>query len=319
MLLNIFYVLRLQIFNSSLLSVLTAGSQNFFSIDIMSGKQNPPAASSFEGKRPSREVSSEVSPDKPPPKVKALKIIVVGDPSIFVSICMTVIRLYFLFLAVGKTTLINRYVNGVFRAEYMETFGVDFAQKSLRWSDDLTLNLQLWDIAGQDRFRAMTRVFYRDAHGAIVMFDLTQERSFDGAALWKADIDEKCRMADGEKIPCLLVANKADLRHRAVSHERLEQFCNSGLFVGWAETSVKTNMRIDESIDFLAEHILERIRGLEQRMLIVPSLTSTGMPAKLHSNYPGGPVQETSTIKLSLSSQAEDMIKEGDDKKCPIC
>ena len=82
---------------------------------------------------------------------------------------------------------------------------------------------------------------------------------------------------------------------------------------------MKTNMRIDESIDFLAEHILERIRGLEQRMLIVPSLTSTGMPAKLHSNYPGGPVQETSTIKLSLSSQAEDMIKEGDDKKCPIC
>ena len=62
--------------------------------------------------------------------------------------------------------------------------------------------------AGQERFTSMTRVYYKDAHACIIMFDLTQQSTFQNAVKWKKDLDTKCSLADGSPIPCLLLANK---------------------------------------------------------------------------------------------------------------
>ncbi len=70
------------------------------------------------------------------------------------------------------------------------------------------LFLQIWDIAGQDHYRAMTRTYYRGASGCIVLFDLTDRRSFTEAKTWKEDLDSKVLLSNGDTIPCLLVANK---------------------------------------------------------------------------------------------------------------
>ena len=62
--------------------------------------------------------------------------------------------------------------------------------------------------AGQERFLSITRVYYRDAHACIIMFDLTQRRSFENALAWKRDLDAKCVLDDGSPVPCILLANK---------------------------------------------------------------------------------------------------------------
>ena len=67
---------------------------------------------------------------------------------------------------------------------------------------------QLWDIAGQESFRAMTRTYFRGASGCVVMFDVTNRNTFEHTRDWKADLDSKVVLPNGEPIPCILMANK---------------------------------------------------------------------------------------------------------------
>ena len=81
-------------------------------------------------------------------------------------------------VATGKSTLIKRYVHNYFNTknDYRATIGVDFQLKMLKFNDDLEIRLQLWDIAGQERFSSMTRAYYKGAVGAIIVFDHVRSR-----------------------------------------------------------------------------------------------------------------------------------------------
>lgn len=70
------------------------------------------------------------------------------------------------------------------------------------------MRLQLWDVAGQERFNQMTRVYYKEATACIIVFDITQRRTFQSVARWKADLDSKVHLPNGKTVPCLLLANK---------------------------------------------------------------------------------------------------------------
>eukprot|EP01051_Picozoa_sp_SAG22_P010621 SAG22_NODE_964_length_6277_cov_12.416316_5_plen_365_part_00 len=137
-------------------------------------------------------------PDTPPPvgardKELVYKIMVVGNA------------------ACGKTSIINRYVNDVFAENYKSTVGADFSRKIIQWDDHTTIRLQLWDIAGQDRFAAVTRAFYRNAVGAVVVCDVTRTTTLDAVKQWKAEIDSKVTFKGGAPIPAVLLVNKIDL------------------------------------------------------------------------------------------------------------
>jgi len=101
-------------------------------------------------------------------------------------------------LGSGKTSIIKRYVHQFFSQHYRATIGVDFALKVLRWDSDTVVRLQLWDIAGQERFGSMTRVYYKEAVGAFVVFDVTRSATLEAVPKWKADLDSKvaCQMVD---------------------------------------------------------------------------------------------------------------------------
>jgi Ras-related protein Rab-32 len=137
-------------------------------------------------------------------------------------------------LGTGKTSFIKRYVHQFFSQNYRATIGVDFALKVLNWDQDTIIRLQLWDIAGeclynwlffayvenisnyiifcggsgQERFGNMTRVYYKEAVGAFIVFDVTRSATFDAVIKWKQDLDSKVQLADGSPIPCILLANK---------------------------------------------------------------------------------------------------------------
>eukprot|EP00039_Didymoeca_costata_P018673 m.334491 g.334491 ORF g.334491 m.334491 type:complete len:205 (+) comp17365_c0_seq1:327-941(+) len=166
------------------------------------------------------------------------KVLVIGEPGI------------------GKTSLIRRYVDGIFDKHYCATLGVDFALKIVPWADGRNIRLQLWDIAGQERFSSMTRVYYKQATACVIIFDITRKSTFQEVIKWKTDLDNKTRLPSGDRLPCLLVANKCDLPQRPVTSEEIKAMCEKEGFIGWIETSAKEDVNVAKAMRFLIEHIL---------------------------------------------------------------
>ncbi|XP_075169857.1 RAS oncogene family member Rab32 isoform X1 [Haematobia irritans] len=161
-------------------------------------------------------------------------------------------------LGTGKTSFIKRYVHQFFSQNYRATIGVDFALKVLHWDPNTIVRLQLWDIAGQERFGNMTRVYYKEAVGAFIVFDVTRSGTFDCVSKWKEDLDSKVQLPDGSPIPCILLANKCDQDKQGVvtNAEKMDEYVKEHGFAGWFETSAKENINIDEAARALVNKIL---------------------------------------------------------------
>lgn len=186
-----------------------------------------------------------------------LKILIVGDGN------------------VGKSSFVHRYVNGAFSKNYKMTMGVDYSVKLLLWSDKEKVRLQLWDIAGQERFISMNRIYYKGALGCVVMFDVTSSASFLSCRHWKRDLDNKAMLPNGDSIPCILLANKCDLSQRVVSADSIDRFSKANGFVTWMEVSVKENKNVGEAM-----------RTLVQQILSVQSSLDPPQPRPQDSVYP---------------------------------
>ncbi|XP_074609934.1 ras-related protein Rab-7L1-like [Acropora palmata] len=170
------------------------------------------------------------------------KVIIVGDAT------------------VGKTSFVRRYVSNHPGREYKPTQGVDFALKVIKLSDNTTVRLQLWDIAGQERFSSMTRVYYKGATACVIMFDLTSQQTFNSTVKWKKDLDTKCTLPNGQTIPCILVGNKSDLSTRPVEKDMIDKMCHENGFLGWTEMSVKEDINVTETMEYLLQELMENFK-----------------------------------------------------------
>jgi GTPase SAR1 family protein len=151
--------------------------------------------------------------------------------------------------------------------------------KQIDWSDDTVVRIQLWDIAGQvrishqntlikkERFSSMTRIYYREAVAACIVFDVTTPKSFDAVKNWKKDLDAKVQLPDGKPLPVMLLANKCDMPYHAID---LETFTKDNGYIGWfvnflnysliyqrAATSAKMGQGIDGAMDVILKNIME--------------------------------------------------------------
>lgn len=163
-------------------------------------------------------------------------------------------------IGVGKTSLIKRYVHHIFGQTYKPTIGVDFALKVINWDPDTLIRLQLWDIAGQERFGTMTRVYYRDAVAALIVFDISRHTTFEAVSKWKADLDSKVMLADGSAVPCILLANKCDTIDSEEFDKKKSLFDDYIVekgFTGWYQTSAKDNININEATNKLIKTVIE--------------------------------------------------------------
>ncbi|MFX1486184.1 MAG: Rab family GTPase [Promethearchaeota archaeon] len=158
--------------------------------------------------------------------------------------------------AVGKTTLVTRFVKGKFRSDYKMTIGVDILSKDVEVNGEIAV-LSIWDIAGQERFKSFRNVFYRGASGAFIVYDLTRAQTFQNLRNW---IDELNQFL-GKAVSTVIVGNKVDLEDlRAVRKEDAEKLANS-LGSLYLETSAKTGQKVDEAFTALTKGTINRIRS----------------------------------------------------------
>lgn len=157
---------------------------------------------------------------------------------------------------VGKTSLIRRYTEGVFNPAYKITIGVDFFLKHLVYNGNKHITLQLWDIAGHERFGYMTRVYYKYATAAVIVYDLSRPPTLHSVLKWKADLTAKVELPNGRPLPVLLMANKCDLGSQPPNARFLSNFCQEHGFTGWFPTSAKEDININEAMRCLVEEVL---------------------------------------------------------------
>ena len=158
---------------------------------------------------------------------------------------------------VGKTTLINRYLTGVFKDNLKITIGVNFYTKTLQLSQQQII-LQIWDFAGEDRFRFILPSYLFGASGAIFMYDISRFSSFRNFNDWMDVFEEGCKK-NGSKIPLLMVGSKKDLEYkRAVSYEDARTITESfdGIY-DYIECSAKTGENVPLVFDKLNKLIME--------------------------------------------------------------
>ena len=161
--------------------------------------------------------------------------------------------------AVGKTTLLLKYVDGYFPTMYVATIGVEYKIKKIN-INGIDINLQIWDTAGQERFSGITKNFIKGADGIIYVYDITKKSSFDNLKKWIFQSEETT-----EGFQKIIIGNKYDLNDkRQVTNDSLKKFCQTRNIQGM-EISAKTDYNVHECFETLTKLI---IKGKSKEQLI---------------------------------------------------
>jgi small GTP-binding protein len=169
---------------------------------------------------------------------------------------------------VGKTAMIRRLVDGTFLSEGQPTVGVEFRVYECQCGSE-TIQLNLWDTAGQEKFRSVSKAYFRNAAGALLVFSLTDRTSFDGLESWLTDSHSLCT----PNVNVLLVGNKSDLAmEREIGIEEARNF-GARHGIDYMETSALDATNINESFLRLAAAIQTTAlkRSSEGKVLRPPS------------------------------------------------
>ena len=165
-----------------------------------------------------------------------LKYIIIGDSS------------------VGKSNILLRYVHNSFNPEFLTTIGVEFGAKNIEINKKI-FKIQIWDTAGQENFRSITRAYYKNSVCALIVYDITNRSSFENIISWIED----CKGQSPKSIFIFLFGNKNDLENeRQVSYEEGLEFAKNNNIV-FFETSAKTGKNISELFQTSAIEINKKI------------------------------------------------------------
>ncbi len=154
---------------------------------------------------------------------------------------------------VGKTCIVQRFCNDIFEGPaHKSTMGFDFLSKKIQ-RENKSVSLEVWDTAGQEQYRAVTKMYYKDVHGALLVYDSTDKESFNKIRFWLDDLD-----MNGNKMEKrILVGSKMDLTaNRQVSLYEAKKFAGERK-LEWMECSAKTGENINELFDLVIGKIIE--------------------------------------------------------------
>eukprot|EP01015_Nassula_variabilis_P006891 TRINITY_DN1523_c0_g1_i6.p1 TRINITY_DN1523_c0_g1~~TRINITY_DN1523_c0_g1_i6.p1 ORF type:complete len:205 (+),score=28.37 TRINITY_DN1523_c0_g1_i6:2-616(+) len=162
--------------------------------------------------------------------------------------------------SVGKSSLLLRFTENTFSESFLPTIGVDFKIKTYD-VDDKTVKMQIWDTAGQDRFKTITSSYYKGSHGIIVVYDISNRGTFSDLQNWLEEIERHA----GENISKILVGNKCDLEeNRAVPYEEGKQYAEHHN-MKFIETSAKDAKNVDQAFVLLARELKSNVKIIQQQ------------------------------------------------------
>ena len=198
-----------------------------------SQKDNNKEDSTLRIKQNSKEVEKEK-------KILEAKIVLLGDVS------------------VGKTSIASRYCKNSFNEHHINTIGGAYQQQKVVLQNGSMVKLHIWDTSGQERFRAMTNLYYRDAQVAILTYDITSESSFASIDFW---IEELKFKVENENMILCLVGNKSDVSQdeRKVSTAKAKNFAQENNMIFY-ETSAKTGDGIKDLFVTIANKVYEQMK-----------------------------------------------------------
>ena len=154
---------------------------------------------------------------------------------------------------VGKTAILKRLVEDTFSADSQSTIGVEFDSTIIE-VDGQQVKLQIWDTAGQERFRSIAKAYFRNAVGVVLVFDITERKTFDDINMWLNDVHALC----DPTATVILIGNKADLGdNRTVTLAEAEQFAQQHQLT-YLETSALNGTNVREAFVNVATTIYRK-------------------------------------------------------------
>ena len=151
--------------------------------------------------------------------------------------------------SVGKSSIINRYVENNFDYNFVSTLGVDFRKKIININGE-NIRLKIWDTAGQEKFRSIQKQYYRNSDGILLVFDVTKFDTFNVLEEWINSIKNQT----SNDIIVVLVGNKIDLNNKVISDDEIKNFANDNKFKYFL-TSAATGKNINEVFDYIVKEI----------------------------------------------------------------
>ena len=153
--------------------------------------------------------------------------------------------------SVGKTSILLKYISNKFDESSISTVGVDYMDKIIDYNK-FKIKLQIWDTSGEEKFRTITKNFYRNADGLLVVFDLTKKESYDHIRSWINEAKE-----NNDKLKTILIGNKLDLKdERIVAIDVAKQFAEKNN-LKYIETSAKDGTNINESFQAIIDLLFD--------------------------------------------------------------
>ena len=162
---------------------------------------------------------------------------------------------------VGKTSLIVRYCDSKFNENCLSTIGVDTKTKYVKYNDK-KIELEIWDTAGQEKYKSLAKNCYKGADGIILIYDITQKKTFHNIKNWYNDIKDSINIS---KVAIIIVGNKSDLPNVEVNKEISEKFCEQ-YNLQLIQTSCKDNINIEETFNSLIENMIKLDSDYKQQL-----------------------------------------------------
>ena len=160
---------------------------------------------------------------------------------------------------VGKTSLIQMFEHSRFTENFKPTIGADFSNKEIT-IDNKVVTLQIWDTAGQERYQSLGTAFYRGADCAFLVYDITNNWSFENVPNWKNSFLQKSMVTSPETFPFMVIGNKLDLEeeNRVVERVQAEAYCKKDGKMAFMETSARDNLNVEQAFAELAAQAIKR-------------------------------------------------------------
>ncbi len=159
---------------------------------------------------------------------------------------------------VGKTSILTKYTLKTYNENYLATVGLDFFTKD-ETIDNKLIRVKIWDTAGQERYKAITKCFFQRAQGIMIVYDVTNKKSFDDLKFWVESINLQSKLTeDIENMPIILIGNKIDIPNRVISKDTALNYSKEHNF-DYYETSAKTGEGVDTAIKDLVKKVMSFI------------------------------------------------------------